>query len=42
MFTSRNPTNEDEEMFDSWIQRQSTLNANKENVISQPRKYQNY
>jgi hypothetical protein len=39
MFASKG--NEEEEMFDSWIQRQSTVNANKENIVSQPRRQTN-
>lgn len=39
MFASKG--NEDEEMFDSWIQRQSTVNANKENIIHQPKRQTN-
>ena len=37
MFSSKSPV-EDEEMFESWIQRQSAINANKENLSIQPKK----
>lgn len=36
MGLSRNTVGNQEEMFDSWIQKQSTLRANKENIRNQP------
>ncbi len=36
MAFSRNTVGNQEEMFDSWIQKQSTLGANKENIRNQP------
>lgn len=36
MGLSRNTVGNQEEMFDSWIQKQSTLGANKENIRNQP------
>jgi hypothetical protein len=41
MNTSKNGVNNQEEMFDSWIQRQTFVNNNKENISNQPRKNQN-
>ena len=41
MHTSKNAVNNQEEMFDSWIQRQSFVSHNKENISNQPRKSQN-
>lgn len=35
LIASKTPQHEEEEMFDSWIQRQSAVNSNKENVPTQ-------
>jgi len=38
MAFSRNTVGNQEEMFDSWIQKQSTLGSNKENIRNQPQR----
>jgi hypothetical protein len=38
MALSRNTVGNQEEMFDSWIQKQSTMGSNKENIRNQPQR----
>jgi hypothetical protein len=38
MAFSRNTVGNQEEVFDSWIQKQSTLGSNKENIRNQPQR----